>query len=234
MCGRYDLDIDTPATVAGRMAKESWLTQLGEERWTTYASHDVRPETKRPVVAGAGEPALEAMRWGWHPAWMRGPLFNARWETVPTKGTFKKAFAERRCVVPATGSVEWRRDATDKPQAKHLFRPVNGGWLRIAGLWSSEESPDGPERRFLVLTRAMALYGAIHDRTPVILSPAAAEVWLDPRAQEPELLDAAAALGDDHLVVRSVTFDTAAGKIDGPHLVEPLDGAWPFADSSSR
>ena len=228
MCGRYDLDLSTPARLAIRMGKEAYLRELGTDRWSAYASHDVRPETRRPVVAGAADAKLEAMRWGWHPPWMRGPLINARWETVPSKGTFKRSFAERRCVVPATGYFEWRRDAKDKPQAKFMFKAVDGGLLRIAGLWDEETAAEGSERRFLVLTRAMALYGDIHDRTPVILSPEAAEVWLDPAAPEPELLDAAAALGDDHLIAKEVTFDKAAGKIDGPHLVKPLVGEWPW------
>lgn len=228
MCGRYDLDISTVAKVAGRMAKERWLQQLVEDRWRMYASHDVRPETKGPAVAAAGRPELESMRWGWHPSFMRGPLINSRWETVPTKNTFNLAFAECRCVVPATGYFEWQRDAKDKPLAKHMFRPVGGGFIRIAGLWTVEKGEEGPERRFLVITRPMVLYGAIHDRTPLILSPEATEVWLDPKAEERELFEAAATLGDDHLVVREVTFDKAAGKVDGPHLVEPLDKAWPW------
>jgi putative SOS response-associated peptidase YedK len=241
MCSRYDLDISTPAKVAGRIAKERWLQQLAEDRWTKYASHDVRPETMRPVVAGPAVPKLGVMRWGWRLTWMRGPLINPRWETVPTKKILKRAFAERRCVVPATGYFEWQRDA------KFMFRPGDGGFIRIAGLWQEVDIPPAQvvgkfphpdvdhagikatiERRFLVLTRPGVLYGRVRDRTPLILSPEAAELWLDPKAQEAELFDAAGALNDCQLVMRRVTGDTAAGKVDGPHLVEPLDYSWPW------
>lgn len=72
------------------------------------------------------------------------------------------------------------------------------------------------------------LHAHVHDRTPVLLSRAAAEVWLDPAAQEAELLDAASHLGDDHLALSSVTFDKTAGKTEGPHLSVPLDSPWPW------
>lgn len=231
MCGRYELHL-TESARANRYAYERWLDSLFDDSWTSYQTHDARPETLRPVVAAASAPALERMRWGWHPSWMRAPLINARFETVPTKGTFKRAFAERRCVIPATGYFEWLRDDKDKPKAKYLFRGQGGTLLRMAGLWEDSIYKEVRERRFLVLTRAMVLHAHVHDRTPVLLSPAAAEVWLDPTAQEAELLDAATHLGDDHLALRSVTFDKIAGKTDGPHLSEPLDGAWPWESAS--
>jgi putative SOS response-associated peptidase YedK len=229
MCGRYELNLSHEAR-AHHFAYEEWLKLLYDPVWATSQSFDVRPETLRPVAVANGQaPDVRAMRWGWHPTWMRAPLINCRWETVPTKPTFKTAFAARRCVVPATGYFEWQRDEKDKPRSKYLFRSGEGGWLRLAGLWESTEHKGVTESRFIVVTRPMVLYGHIHDRTPVVLSPAAADTWLDPRAPERDLLDAAGDLGDDHLIVRSVTFDKAAGKSDGPHLTEPLDGSWPWA-----
>lgn len=41
----------------------------------------------------------------------------------------------------------------------------------------------------IIVTQANALIGAIHDRMPVILDPADYELWLNPDAKEPHLVE---------------------------------------------
>jgi putative SOS response-associated peptidase YedK len=56
---------------------------------------------------------LRVVRWGLVPFWAKdasggGRLINARAETVATKPAFRRAFAKRRCLIPADGYFEWQ------------------------------------------------------------------------------------------------------------------------------
>ena len=55
---------------------------------------------------------LRVLRWGLVPSWAKDPsigsrLINARMETVAEKPAFRRAFAKRRCLLPADGYYEW-------------------------------------------------------------------------------------------------------------------------------
>ncbi len=55
---------------------------------------------------------LTTVKWGLVPSWAKDTaigsrMINARMETVAEKPAFKKAFAVRRCMLPADGYYEW-------------------------------------------------------------------------------------------------------------------------------
>ena len=93
-----------------------------------------------------GERRLSMLRWGLIPVWAKDPgighkLINARAETAGTKPLFRGAFASRRCLVPADGFFEWRRDgAVRQPW---LVAPRDGGLMAFAGLWERWRVPEG-------------------------------------------------------------------------------------------
>ena len=52
------------------------------------------------------------LTWGLVPSWAKDPsignrMINARMETVADKPAYKRAFAVRRCLLPADGYFEW-------------------------------------------------------------------------------------------------------------------------------
>src|ERR1700683_4811055 len=56
---------------------------------------------------------LRVVRWGLVPSWAKdisigSRLINARAETVDEKPSFRRAFARRRCLLPADGYYEWQ------------------------------------------------------------------------------------------------------------------------------
>lgn len=109
---------------------------------------------------------------------MAGRLINARAETVMTKPSFRSAFKHRRCLIPATGFYEWRRDGNLK-QPFHIHRP-NDGLFCFAGLWECWEKGEQPiQSTTIITTAANALMRPIHDRMPAILPPDLFSVWLD-------------------------------------------------------
>jgi putative SOS response-associated peptidase YedK len=138
------------------------------------------------VVEHAGQRALTAFRWGLIPSWAKDPkiasrLFNARSETVATSGAFRDSFRKRRCIVPADGFYEWKRDGVGRQP--YLIRRADGEPLALAGLWSAWRDPetDRTRRTFTILTTTPnALMATLHDRMPVLLEPRDWELWLDP------------------------------------------------------
>ena len=63
----------------------------------------------------------------------------------------------------------------------YCIAPTEGQPFAFAGLWERWER-DGQvlESGTILVTQANALIASIHDRTPVILDPAAEARWLDP------------------------------------------------------
>ena len=93
---------------------------------------------------GRGEYAL--LHWGLVPFWSKTaktpyPLINARAEGIEKKLSFRSPFKHRRCIIPASGFFEWRLiDAGKQP---YFIRPIDGGYIGLAGLWDRWQGEDG-------------------------------------------------------------------------------------------
>lgn len=62
---------------------------------------------------------LDAFKWGLIPFWSKDmksgfKMINARVDTVVEKPSFRSAFKQRRCLIPADGFYEWNKIGTDK------------------------------------------------------------------------------------------------------------------------
>ena len=68
-------------------------------------------------------------------------MINARSETLAERPAFKDLLSSRRCLVPADGFYEWRKEGkTKQPMLIHVKdRELFG----FAGLWDSWKKPDG-------------------------------------------------------------------------------------------
>ena len=246
MCGRF---------VSARKRLEL-LEEFGIERDRVHDGPETEPEpdynvapTKR-VFAVVERPArdeepqareLRVLRWGLVPFWAKdasggGRLINARAETVATKPAFRRAFAKRRCLLPADGYYEWLA-VTDTPEGKarkqpyYIFRK-DGGALAFAGiydLWRDEALPDDHERAWLwtaaiITTLASDDVGQIHDRMPMTIAPHAWADWLDPATSDLGQLQATmvpAMAGG--LTSYPVSMAVNSVRNNGPELIRPLD-----------
>jgi putative SOS response-associated peptidase YedK len=128
------------------------------------------------------------VRWGFVPSYLKDAtgfplLFNARGETAAEKPVFRNAIRRRRCLVPATGFYEWRREG----QGRHVVRTpylcarADGSPMALGAIWETNVSADGGEidTAAILTTAANGAMAAIHDRMPVIVEPADFETWLD-------------------------------------------------------
>jgi len=134
--------------------------------------------------------------WGLIPSWSKDPsigarMINARSETVAEKPSFRAAYKRRRCLVPADGFYEWKKEGkTKQPYHITINEPETKALLgddvdkdlpfAIAGLWEEWNSADGSaiESCTLLTTEPNDTMAAIHNRMPVILAPSDYEFWL--------------------------------------------------------
>ncbi|WP_338115353.1 SOS response-associated peptidase [Thiocystis minor] len=144
----------------------------------------------------AGPRTFTTFHWGLIPPWAKDRkigyrTINARAETVAEKPSFRAAFRQRRCLIPADGFDEWQATGSGK-QPSFIARRDRQPFA-FAGLWETWTDPASGERidsTTIIVTDANAVVRPIHDRMPVILSPADDEVWLDPGLTRPEPLQA--------------------------------------------
>lgn len=219
MCGRYAI---TTAPEAIRQL----FGYLEQPNWPQR--YNVAPTQPVPIVRMAeGKRQLALVRWGLIPAWVKDPrtfslVINARGESVLDKPAFRNAMKYRRCLFPADGFYEWKRDGERKQP--YFVRLKSGHPMAFAGLWESWMGPNGEEMETaaIVTTTASRLIAHIHDRMPVIVPPEAFDFWLDPKV-DAEMASAVIQPAKDPLIecypVSSAVNRTAN---DSPKLLEPL------------
>jgi putative SOS response-associated peptidase YedK len=183
MCGRYTLAVPSEELIE--------VFDVPEPTFALAPRFNVAPGQDAPVV---GEDRrgrrMGLLRWGFVPALAPDaarPFVNARGESVARTPSFRAAFAHRRCLVPADGFYEWRREGGRK--IPYWFHPVDGRVLSFAGIWEHWERPGAePRDGFAVLTvAANDEVRAIHERMPLIVAPSDRAAWLAKDA-EPALL----------------------------------------------
>jgi len=166
MCGRYTLACPDEESLIRGLPFDAF----SETRIELRPRYNIAPGQRSPVVhLKGGGPVLEDALWGF-PRSGGGLLINARSETADRTAVFRDAHRQGRCLVPADGFLEWRKEG--RVNQPYLFRRVDGALLLMAGLWE-----DG---RYVVLTReSEADVAEIHDRMPVILGGDEACRWLN-------------------------------------------------------
>lgn len=165
MCGRYTLSCpDRDALV-----RELPFEEINDTRIQLRPRYNVAPGQRNPIVY-FGERGLELGEALWGFARPSGGLtINARSETAARTALFRDAFRAGRCVVPADGFYEWRREG--RVNQPYLFRRQDAGLFVMAGLRE--------EGRYVILTQdAVGEVAEIHDRMPVLLDGDGAERWL--------------------------------------------------------
>ncbi len=122
------------------------------------------------ILAEPAGRALLPARWG-HGA-KKLPLLRSE------AAAKRKAFADRRCIVPTDGFFEWTgAKGARKPHWFHAAprSSAAGGLILLAGLYG--ESPDGFD--FAILTTgANDVVRPIHDRMPVVIGAPDVDRWL--------------------------------------------------------
>ncbi|MCW5805687.1 MAG: SOS response-associated peptidase [Deltaproteobacteria bacterium] len=237
MCGRYTL---TRHDVVAEELQAALGTAPENEWWKPR--FNVAPTQPAPVITlHDGVRTIDMMRWGFLPHWAapgkqgkegkrdaRPPLMiNARTESLFAKAWFRDAMARKRCLVPADGFFEWRREAKVKGQKAATPLPVyfhraGRKMFAFAGLWARLRTDAGEQLSFTIITgKPNDLVRPIHDRMPVILDASAWAAWLDPAvdAEAAKALLAIPATGD--WIGDAVSTWVNSAQHDDPRCIEP-------------
>ena len=161
------------------------------------------------------------------PSWAKDPaignrLINARAETLADKPSFRTAFKRRRCLIPADGFYEWRKDPGGKTPM--YIRLKSGDPFAFAGLWEAWHSAEDETLLTctIITTTPNSLMEKIHDRMPVILKPDAYDRWRDPAEQEPgKLSGLLKPYPASHMTAYAVSKRVNKPENDSPELVVP-------------
>src|SRR5579884_852035 len=169
MCGRFRLG-------KGRQALKKYFGADNEVDWDPR--YNIAP-TQDIVTARQDASApirhLAMMRWGLIPSWandasMSARMINARSETAAELPAFRNVLKSRRCLIPADGFYEWKKQG--KHKQPYCFALANDDLFAFAGVWDRWRSPEGKtvETCSILTTSANELVRDVHDRMPVILA----------------------------------------------------------------
>ena len=185
MCGRYTLSANADELVEA--------FDVPTPTFDLVARYNIAPSQLAPVVAADRRGRrMGLLTWGLVPGWVDEPgegMINARVESVGERPSFRDALERRRCLVPATGFYEWKREQGAK--VPYWIHPAKGGVISFAGIWERwSRSGAEPRHTFAILTmEANADVAPIHERMPVIVARVDRARWLD------RSLDGSGALG---------------------------------------
>jgi putative SOS response-associated peptidase YedK len=229
MCGRFTLHHATE-DVAERFAVEQTLLELKPR-------FNIAPSQPVAAIVQRESRVLQELKWGLVPSWARDPaignrLINARAETLADKPAFRSAFARGRCLIPASGYYEWKREG--RSRTPMLVRRHGGEPFLMAGLYERWPTPEEGVLRSctIITTEPNEVAALVHHRMPAILTEGAAEVWMDREFTDVEALRRILRpypLSD--LVVHPVSDRVNRATDDDRTMIEPVDPPAPEEDS---
>lgn len=205
MCGRFVLITDLSA-IAEKFGVHDVSVHFSPSR-------NVSPGQHIPaLIRRDNQNMMASYLWGLIPFWAKDPsigakLINARAETVAQKPSFKNAFLQRRCLIPADAFYEWKSEG--KKKNPYSFSLKSGAPFVFAGLYEQWISADkiNVETCTIITTQANRVVEPIHDRMPVIVPMVVQELWLNPEIKDPSrLLDILKPYPAEELVCKPADF----------------------------
>jgi putative SOS response-associated peptidase YedK len=246
---RVDQPLAPDYNVAPTKAVYAVVTRQPDDRDAPGDRGARSPAGDDPGNEVPAERQLRVVRWGLVPFWAKDTkigsrMINARAETVAEKPAFRRAFAQRRSLLPADGYYEWQQQNGGPKQPIYITR-ADGRSLAFAGLYELWRDPSVPPddadawlwTTTVITTSAPDDLGHIHDRMPMVIDPASWGEWLDPANRDVSdlrsLLVPAAASG---LTTYPVSTAVNSVRNNGPELIEPLNPglALPLAAGRAR
>ena len=177
MCGRYVISKPVSKTV------DLVKTNIKVEDVDNFNAH---PSQKLPVIRSyTNGKALELYEWGLVPSWSKklnkfSPLINARKETILEKVTFKNLIQTSRCIVPADGYYEWKRE--EKNKIPYYFTKEDNEMMFFAAIHQNN--------KFCIITReATEKIKDIHHREPLIINQSQINNFLNIKKEVMEILN---------------------------------------------
>ena len=256
MCGRYAaatpvsklveiFNAELDPRLAQGQAGPGGLAEWTHPRWNIAPTDQVAAVIERERDDDVKR-LLVGLHWGLVPSWAQdrsgaARLINARAETVASKPSFRKAFAARRCLIPADGYYEWQQLAEPggikrshpRKQPYFIYPASNepeSDIMAMAGIYEYWHDPlalDGTDPWLvscsILTTSASDDLGIVHDRMPVQVRRENWAAWLDPAMTNPELARELMWFPEPGAMhARQVSTAVNSVRNDGPGLIEAI------------
>jgi putative SOS response-associated peptidase YedK len=218
MCGRYTL----------RTPLKDVLTLFDVESCSLAvlpARYNIAPTQQVPAVRldPQGRRELALLQWGLVPSWADDPaignqLINARSETIASKPAFREAFRRRRCLIPADGFYEWKKQG--RARQPFYIQLEDQRPFALAGLWESWHHGElAIESCTIITTAANSLLQELHTRMPVIVEPANFAQWLGDDTPREGLERLLATYPAEKMKLNPVSTAVNSPRTEGPQCV---------------
>jgi putative SOS response-associated peptidase YedK len=153
---------------------------------------------------------------------------NARSESVHEKPTFRNAFRQRRCLVPATGYYEWATELGRYKTKQPVFISRDDEkLLAFAGIFDRWISPEGEIRDSVaIITRdAVGDLAKVHNRMPLFLPRERWGAWMDSDVTDVEEIRTLMQVPDPDAHLRYWPVSTLVNSIrnNGAELIAPIE-----------
>jgi putative SOS response-associated peptidase YedK len=112
MCGRF--------TASFEFREIKLLFKLQRDIPLLLRRYNIAPSQEVPVIVqNDGVNELKPMKWGLVLSWapdssIGNHMINARAETITEKPSYRRLVESKRCLIPADGFYEWRREGRVK------------------------------------------------------------------------------------------------------------------------
>ncbi|MBP1992756.1 SOS response-associated peptidase [Paenibacillus eucommiae] len=222
MCGRYTLIV----TIEELMLR--YLANLSNPQHI-IPRYNIAPMQEIMAVIHDGERnRLGQMKWGLVPSWAKdakigSKMINARAETILEKASFKQLVSRKRCIIPADGFYEWKKEGNTKQPMRIVLK--NESVFSFAGLYDTWINPEGHKVSTctIITTTPNSLMQDIHERMPVILRQEAEQLWLQRNNQNvQQLLELLQPYPADEMSAYPVSAKVGNVKHDFKECIEPL------------
>ena len=188
------------------------------------------PTMNLPVVFhSGGRRVADTFRWGLIPHWSTDEkigykMINARAETIADKPAFRKPFASQRCLVPASGFFEWRKEG--KQKQSYFIRFEDESPMLFAGLydeWTSKEDGEVVTTFTIITTEVNTHIAELHDRMPAIVPQKHVDDWLGQEMRDKDYLQSLLKPWQDNTITfYPVSQSVSSPRNQGPELVTPI------------
>jgi putative SOS response-associated peptidase YedK len=216
MCGRY--------TLRSRGSDKFYGVPASQLPFLV-PRYNIAPSQDVPVIIERGaEREAPLFQWGLIPSWSKEPkgFINARAETLQDKPSFSESFQRRRCLIPADGFYEWKRNGRLKQP--YFFQMKDEAPFAFAGIWDKWQSGGRSITSCAIITTAPnELLATIHDRMPVILNTESQDRWLRRDINPTQLKDLLAPFPASEMKTFPVSSRVNHAELDEVRLVEPVD-----------
>ena len=218
MCGRYNIVTDAQALID---AFDIAINELSEPQLST-ARYNIPPTSTVPIVTMRdGCRTLSGAHWGLLPHWAKDrklafKTFNARAETITEKASFRTSIKKSRCIVPASGWYEWRKEREHTPALLFPHRRLDPP-LPV----SVHGTPNLKFCRVRLLRQRLILSpAAVHHRMPVILDVERIDQWMLENSGMDSVLSQLKPYEGDDLTITRVSTRVNNTRYHGPDCIK--------------